>query len=177
MMTIRMSITKEYHCMPSIGKYIGGFLVAVFLLVGVWKTGYDSGYSAHLLEANQEKQELREQLDEVRQSKQQAISAISYAYQLELDSINAKAKSDIASLSADGKRLRIKVKQLSDERAELRGRCFPDGYTEIDSGTAERIIAITNKGDAWIKALQDTVRVLQSENKQLREKTNGKESK
>ena len=44
--------------MPSIGKYLGGLLVAVFLLFGIWKTGYDSGYSAHLLEANQEKQEL-----------------------------------------------------------------------------------------------------------------------
>lgn len=157
--------------MPSIGKYIGGLLVALFLLVGIWKTGYDSGYSAHLLEANQEKQELRKELDEVKRSKQQAISDISYAYQLELDSLNSKAKSDIASLSADGKRLRIKVKQLSDEGAELRGRCFPDGYTEIDSGAAERIVAITNKGDAWIKALQETVKVLQSENKQLREKT------
>lgn len=160
--------------MPSIGKYLGGLLVAVLLLFGIWKTGYDSGYSAHLLEANQEKQELREELDAVRQSKQQAISDISYAYQLELNSINDKAKRDIASLNADGKRLRVKVKQLSKEGAELRGRCFPDGYAELDSQYAESLIEITNRGDAWIKALQETVRVLQSENKQLKEKTIGK---
>ncbi|QHJ80102.1 MAG: hypothetical protein [Caudoviricetes sp.] len=155
--------------MPSISKYVGGLLVALFLLVGIWKTGYDSGYAAQLLEANQEKQELREKLDETRKSKQQAISDISYSYQLELSTINAKAKSDIDSLSADGKRLRVKVKQLSDEGADLRGRCFTDGYAELDRGAAERIVAITNKGDAWIKALQETVKVLQSENNQLRE--------
>lgn len=163
--------------MPSIGKYIGGLLVALFLLFGIWKTGYDSGYSAHLLEANQEKQELREKLDEIRQSKQQAISDISYTYQLELNSLSDKAKRDIASLSADGQRLRVKIKQLSDEGADLRSRCFADGYAELDRGAAERIVAITNKGDAWIKALQETVKVLQSENKQLKEKTIGKESK
>lgn len=149
-------------------------LLGALLMGGIWTSGYHSGYSSRNQEAITEQRKAEDKYNELYDSKLQALSDISYSYQVELNSINAQARSDIDALNSTGQRLRFKVKQLTEEREGLQSRCFPDGYAELDSGAAERVVAITKKGDKWIETLQETVRVLSNENKKLREKSIGK---
>lgn len=94
-------------------------------------------------------------------STQRAVNEVSRRYQEELAALEGSTDRIIDDLRSDNKRLRVRVK--TTRNAQGVSRCEPDGRAELDDRDAKRILAVTQKGDAWIKALQDTIRELQKE--------------
>lgn len=92
-------------------------------------------------------------------STQRALNEISDKYQEDLAALEGSTDRIISDLRSDNKRLRVRVKTTGTAD----GKCGfePDGRAELDDRDAKRIIAVTQKGDAWIRALQDTIRELQ----------------
>lgn len=97
---------------------------------------------------------------------QAGIDQVSKDYQDKMSALEGSTDRIIDDLNRDNKRLRIKVKPTSGT-VQPDGRCIIDGYAELDERDAKRLIGIGLKGDAWIKALQDTIRKLQ-QNKEVR---------
>lgn len=95
-----------------------------------------------------------------RDDTQAAVDRISQDYQKRLQELQGSADRLVSDLRGDNKRLRVRVKQLSAKPASD-GRCEFDGRAELDERDAKRILAVTQKADAWIRALQDTIRKLQ----------------
>lgn len=95
-----------------------------------------------------------------REDTQAAVDRISKDYQKRLQELQGSTDRLVTDLRSDNKRLRVRVKQLSTKPTSD-GRCEPDGRAELDERDAKRILAVTQKADAWIKALQDTIRELQ----------------
>lgn len=92
-------------------------------------------------------------------STQRAVNEISAKYQEDLAALEGSTDRIISDLRGDNKRLRVRIKTTGTSS----GQCGfePDGRAELDDRDAKRIIAVTQKGDAWIRALQDTIRELQ----------------
>lgn len=92
-------------------------------------------------------------------STQRAINEISAKYQEDLAALEGSTDRIISDLRSDNKRLRVRVKTIGASD----GQCGfePDGRAELDDRDAKRILAVTQRGDAWIRALQDTIRELQ----------------
>lgn len=101
---------------------------------------------------------------EARATTQKAVDEISERYQEEIASLEGSTDRMLDDLRNDNKRLRVRVKSLSAASGGLCGR-ESDGRAELDERDAKRILAVTQKGDAWIKALQDTIRTLQQKEK------------
>lgn len=95
---------------------------------------------------------------------QRAVDKISAKYQEDLAALEGSTDRIIADLRSDNKRLRVRIKTTGATNGQY--RCEPDGRAELDERDAKRILAVTQKGDAWIRALQDTIRKLQEERKQ-----------
>lgn len=93
---------------------------------------------------------------------QKEVSEISSRFQEEIAALEGSTDRIIDDLNRDNKRLRVRVKNLNATSGRPSG-CVSDDYAELDERDAKRIIAVTQKGDAWIKALQDTIRALQKE--------------
>lgn len=96
---------------------------------------------------------------EAAKSTQRAIDAVSAKYQEDLAALEGSTDRIISDLRSDNKRLRVRVKTTGTSDGQCRFE--PDGRAELDDRDAKRIIAVTQKGDAWIRALQDTIRELQ----------------
>lgn len=96
---------------------------------------------------------------------QAAVDRISKDYQARLMALESSTDKLVTDLRGDNKRLRVRVKQLS-ATAEGTCRCEPDGRAELDDRDAKRILAVTQKADAWIRALQETIRKLQEAQKE-----------
>ncbi|QZB83795.1 lysis protein [Escherichia phage T7] len=96
---------------------------------------------------------------EAAKSTQRAIDAVSAKYQEDLAALEGSTDRIISDLRSDNKRLRVRVKTTGTSD----GQCGfePDDRAELDDRDAKRILAVTQKGDAWIRALQDTIRELQ----------------
>lgn len=92
-------------------------------------------------------------------STQRAINEISAKYQEDIAALEGSTDRIISDLRSDNKRLRVRVKTTGTSD----GQCGfePDGRAELDDRDAKRILAVTQRGDAWIRALQDTIRELQ----------------
>nr|P10305.1 RecName: Full=Spanin, inner membrane subunit; Short=i-spanin; AltName: Full=Gene product 18.5; Short=Gp18.5 [Enterobacteria phage T3]AAA92526.1 unknown protein [Enterobacteria phage T3] len=92
-------------------------------------------------------------------STQRAINEISAKYQEDLAALEGSTDRIISDLRQDNKRLRVRVKPTGTSE----GQCGfePDDRAELDDRDAKRILSVTQKGDAWIRALQDTIRELQ----------------
>jgi hypothetical protein len=96
---------------------------------------------------------------EAAKSTQRAVDAVSTRYQEDLAALEGSTDRIISDLRSDNKRLRVRVKNTGASDGQCRFE--PDGRAELDDRDAKRIIAVTQKGDAWIRALQDTIRELQ----------------
>lgn len=92
---------------------------------------------------------------------QKAVNEVAKRYQEELAALEGSTDRIIDDLHRDNKRLRVRIKTTRSSQGV--SRCEPDGRAELDDRDAKRILAVTQKGDAWIKALQDTIRELQKE--------------
>lgn len=94
-------------------------------------------------------------------STQRAIDEISTKYQEDIAALEGSTDRIISDLRSDNKRLRVRIKTTGSTQGI--GGCVSDGRAELDDRDAKRILAVTQRGDAWIKALQDTIRELQKE--------------
>lgn len=99
---------------------------------------------------------------EATEATQRAVDEVSKHYQSELSALEGSTDRIIADLRHDNKRLRIRVKTSSTGTTSSACGCVSDGRAELDERDAKRILAVTQKGDAWIRALQETIRELQS---------------
>lgn len=94
-------------------------------------------------------------------SAQRAIDEISARYQEDIAALEGSTDRIITDLQHDNKRLRVRIKTTGSTQSKC--GCVSDGRAELDDRDAKRILAVTQKGDAWIRALQDTIRELQKE--------------
>lgn len=101
-----------------------------------------------------------EATEQQRRSVQSEVDRVSKDFQDQMSALEGSSDRIVADLQSDNKRLRLKVSTKGRTKEDI-SRCFPDGYADLDEGDAKRLISIGLKGDAWIKALQDTVRALQ----------------
>lgn len=97
--------------------------------------------------------------EEATRAVQLKVIEVSKDYQEKLAQKEQDSLNIINKLSADGKRLRVKLKAAESKQ----GDCgfIIDGKAELDAADAQRIISITTQGDLWIESLQNTIRELQ----------------
>lgn len=93
--------------------------------------------------------------------KQVAINEISRQYQEDLAALEGSTDRVINDLRNDGKRLRVKLSATTRELQD-NGGCLVDGRAELDEEFSKRLIGVTQRGDAWIKALQNTIKEMQT---------------
>lgn len=93
--------------------------------------------------------------------KQVAINEISRQYQEDLVALEGSTDRVINDLRNDGKRLRVKLSATTRELQD-NGGCLVDGRAELDEEFSKRLIGVTQRGDAWIKALQNTIKEMQT---------------
>lgn len=97
------------------------------------------------------------------QSTQEKISKISKDYQEKLSEIEGSTDRIINDLRTSDKQLRVKLSKNSTRKQQNNCGCLTDGKAELDPEFSRRIIGITQKGDLWIEALQDTIRQMQNQ--------------
>lgn len=97
---------------------------------------------------------------EATQSTQREVSRVSKEYQEEIAALEGSTDRMLADINSSNKRLRVQVRNLTGRAAD-NGRCEFTGRAELDETTSRRLIGITQKGDAQIKALIKTVKELQ----------------
>lgn len=95
------------------------------------------------------------------EDKQAAIDEISRQYQEDLAALEGSTDRVINDLRNDGKRLRVKLSATTRELQD-NGGCLVDGRAELDEEFSKRLIGVTQRGDAWIRALQDTIKEMQT---------------
>lgn len=94
---------------------------------------------------------------------QEAVNEVSTRYQEELAALEGSTDRVIDDLRKSNKRLSVRIKAASTGGTQGDCRCVSNGRAELDDRDAERLIRVTQRGDLWIKALQDTIRALQKE--------------
>lgn len=104
------------------------------------------------------------QKSEAQRATQKAVGEIAARYQEEIAALEGSTDRIIDDLHRDNVRLSVRVKNLRATSGHS-GGCQFDGRAELDDRDAKRIIGVTQRGDAWIKALQDTIRELQRKEK------------
>lgn len=132
--------------------------------------GYNVGYDKSDAKWSQEVHNEYIRKDDARKATQALVSDISADYQAKLKAAETNAARTLDDVHSDNKRLRVKVKSLTGQ-LDSRGRCQFDGEAELDDESAKRIIQVTQKGDAWIEALQRTVLTLQGKLKEAQSKS------
>lgn len=138
-------------------------IVAVCLLGLV--LAYTHGYDKANTKWEQEVHNEYVKRTEATADKQAAIQEVSQKYQDDLAALEGSTDRVIADLRNDGKRLSVKLSATTRELQANSG-CLIDGRAELDEEFSKRLIGVTQKGDAWIKALQNTIKEMQKkENK------------
>ena len=133
---------------------VGAFFA--LLVMSVYNKGYESGYNKKQVEVIKLEQEYAKKLSETNLEAQRRLDEVSRGYQQELQDLQVSTSATINKLSADNKRLYVRIKSTSDSKCSHRPE---SSYrAELDEGTTRKLIAITKRGDAWIKALQDTIK-------------------
>lgn len=138
-------------------KLVAPWLCAALLFA----SGYNIGSNAKDAEWKEVVHNEYVKRTEATATTQREVDAISARYQEEIAALEGSTDRVINDLRRDNKRLSVRVKTTRGTKGI--NRCEPDGRAELDDRDAKRILAVTQKGDAWIKALQDTIRELQKE--------------
>lgn len=99
---------------------------------------------------------------EATKATQDAIGKVASEYQEKLSTLESSTDRVIDDLKRDNKRMSVRIKRAGTSKPSACG-CQSDGRAELDERDAKRILGITQKGDAWIKALQETIVELQKE--------------
>lgn len=101
---------------------------------------------------------------EARADKQDALNKVSKEYQDSLAELAGSTDRVIADLRKSNSGLYVKLKNTSGT-TRPDGRCELNGKAELDESTSRDLIQITQRGDAWIESLQETIRELQQKEK------------
>ncbi|CBV65244.1 predicted endopeptidase [Salmonella phage Vi06] len=139
-------------------KNLKSYAITVAFALGM-TLAYNHGYDRADIKWKQEVHNEYVKRVEATASTQRAINEVSSRYQEDLAALEGSTDRIISDLRSDNKRLRIRIKTTGTSDGKC--RCEPDGRAELDERDAKRILAVTQKGDAWIRALQDTIRELQ----------------
>lgn len=134
------------------------YAIAVAFTLGM-TLAYNHGYNKANTKWEQEVQNEYIRRVEATASTQRAINEISSKYQEDLAALEGSTDRIITDLRSDNKRLRVRIKATGTSDGQCRRE--PDGRAELDERDAKRILTVTQRGDAWIRALQDTIRELQ----------------
>lgn len=134
-------------------------IIAAFAL-GV-TLAYNHGYDKANTKWEQEVHNEYIKKVEATADKQAAINKVSQEYQDDLAALEGSTDRVINDLRNDGKRLRVKLSATSRELQD-NGGCLIDGRAELDEEFSKRLIGVTQRGDAWIKALQNTIKEMQT---------------
>ncbi|MDU3351421.1 MAG: hypothetical protein E7E72_15135 [Clostridium sp.] len=140
-------------------KNLKGWLIAGAFALGM-TLAYSHGYDKANNKWKQEVHNAYVSKVESTAAVQAGIGRVSKEYQDDLAALEGSTDRVITDLRNDGKRLRV---QLSSTSRELQdnGGCLIDGRAELDEEFSKRLIGVTQKGDAWIKALQNTIKEMQ----------------
>lgn len=144
-------------------KNLKSYAIAVAFALGMtlaYNHGYDKADTKWKLEVNNE----YIQKQEARAATQSKVNEISTRYQEDIAALEGSTDRVINDLRNDGKRLRVKLASTSRELRD-NGGCLADGRAELDEEFSKRLIGVTQRGDAWIKALQDTITEMQHKEK------------
>lgn len=140
-----------------------GWLIAAAFAGSIllaYTTGYDKADSKWTKEVQSEYIKATKANEDKRIAVQGEVSKVSKKYQDDLAALKGSTDRLIADLRNDGKRLRVQLKATSSQ-PNSDGRCVSDGRAELDEEFSKRLIGVTQRGDIWIKALQDTIIELQ----------------
>ena len=144
-------------------KNLKGWLIAGAFALGM-TLAYNHGYDKADTKWTQEVHNEYVKRTEATADKQAAVAKVSAEYQEDLAALEGSTDRVIADLRNDGKRLRVKLSATSRELQD-NGGCLVDGRAELDEEFSKRLIGVTQRGDVWIKALQNTIKEMQKENK------------
>lgn len=134
-------------------------IIAAFAL-GI-TLAYNHGYDKANTKWEQEVHNEYIKQTEATADKQAAVNKVSLQYQEDLAALEGSTDRVIDDLRNDGKRLRVKLSATSRELQD-NGGCLVDGRAELDEEFSKRLIGVTQRGDAWIRALQDTIKEMQT---------------
>lgn len=134
-------------------------IIAAFAL-GI-TLAYNHGYDKANTKWEQEVHNEYIKQTEATADKQAAINKVSLQYQEDLAALEGSTDRVINDLRNDGKRLRVKLSATTRELQD-NGGCLVDGRAELDEEFSKRLIGVTQRGDAWIKALQNTIKEMQT---------------
>lgn len=134
-------------------------IIAAFAL-GI-TLAYNHGYDKANTKWEQEVHNEYIKQTEATANKQAAVNEISRQYQEDLAALEGSTDRVINDLRNDGKRLRVKLSATTRELQD-NGGCLVDGRAELDEEFSKRLIGVTQRGDAWIRALQDTIKEMQT---------------
>lgn len=135
---------------------IGGMIFIVSLFIACQQS-YKYGQLSKMEEYNALERRKTEEIVRITREKQREIDRISRDYHTQIQSLQADTSATISRLTADNKRLYVRLKS---HNAPSKGTHRPVvvNRAELDESTARDLIAITTRGDKWIKALQDTLK-------------------
>lgn len=132
---------------------------------GGYLYGHHKGYSERdqsaLLESFRQQNEWSKALQEERNAKQKELNEVSKSYQEKLANLEADTSSTLDGLRKSNRVLRVKVSSCETGGATSGGR-ESDGTAELSEETSRFLIGESKRADAWIEALQRTVRTLQA---------------
>lgn len=134
-------------------------IIAAFAL-GI-TLAYNHGYDKANTKWEQEVHNEYVKQTEATADKQAAVNKVSLQYQEDLAALEGSTDRVINDLRNDGKRLRVKLSATTRELQD-NGGCLVDGRAELDEEFSKRLIGVTQRGDAWIRALQDTIKEMQT---------------
>ncbi|QHJ79955.1 MAG: hypothetical protein [Caudoviricetes sp.] len=140
---------------------IKALLLVASLMITSWGTWWvtDSKWTKEVQSDYISKLEATER---TRSEVQKGVNEVSKKYQEDLAALEGSTDRIINDLHNDGKLLRVKLAATNRELKD-NGGCLIDGKAELDREFAERLIRVTQRGDVWIEALQNTIRELQQQ--------------
>lgn len=141
-------------------KNLKSYVIIAAFALGI-TLAYNHGYDKANTKWEQEVHNEYVKKVKATEDKQTAINEISRQYQEDLAALEGSTDRVINDLRNDGKRLRVKLSATTRELQD-NGGCLVDGRAELDEEFSKRLIGVTQRGDAWIRALQDTIKEMQT---------------
>lgn len=141
-------------------KNLKSYVIIAAFALGV-TLAYNHGYDKSNTKWEQEVHNEYVKQTEATADKQAAVNKVSLQYQEDLAALEGSTDRVINDLRNDGKRLRVKLSATTRELQD-NGGCLVDGRAELDEEFSKRLIGVTQRGDAWIRALQDTIKEMQT---------------
>ncbi|WNV46665.1 Rz-like spanin [Escherichia phage Sekstaphage-1] len=142
-------------------KTVKSYAIAVAFALGM-TLAYNHGYDKANTKWEQEVHNEYVKKVEATADKQAALNEVSRQYQEDLAALEGSTDRVINDLRNDGKRLSVRVKNLTG-LPKGDGRCEFDGRAELHESDAKRIIGIAQAADAHVRALQKTIKEMQNE--------------